>query len=303
MKPFLKNTVRFWRSAPAFLLAVWSFAAAGQDLADIKASGTLRHLGVPYANFVSGSGDGLDVELVQMFARHIGVRYEYVEADWNNVIQDLIGHNIAYRPTVQELDPRPIRGDIIANGLTILPNRMKLIDYSSPTFPSVIWLLSRADYKARPIKPSGNLARDIEATKAKLASGSTFVMDNSCIDPKLHDIEGKGFHLLRFTKSTNLNDIVPAVLKRESDMTLLDFPDILVAMDKWPGQIKILGPISEEQRMAAGFRKTSPELRKAFDEFLARIQRDGTYLKLVRKYYPSAPRYLPAYFDEMAARR
>jgi ABC-type amino acid transport substrate-binding protein len=287
----------------ALAMIFWSLAGLCQDLAEIKARGTLRHLGVPYANFISGAGDGLDVELVQLFARHLGVRYEYVEADWNNVIQDLIGHNITYKPTIQTLDSRPIRGDMIANGLTILPNRMKLIDYSAPTFPSVIWLLSRADYKVTPIKPSGNLLQDIAATKAKLASGTTFVMDNSCIDPKLHDIEGKGYKLVRFTKSTNLNDIVPAVLKRESDMTLLDFPDILVALDKWPGQIKIVGPISDEQRMAAAFRKNSPELRKAFNEFLAQIQRDGTYIKLVRKYYPAAQRYLPAYFDEFSARQ
>jgi ABC-type amino acid transport substrate-binding protein len=284
----------------AIALLACSLPTLGQDLAEIKERGTLRHLGVPYANFVTGAGDGLDVEMVKLFARHLGVRYEYVETDWNNVIQDLIGQNIVYKPSVQETGRRPIRGDIIANGLTILPSRMKLIDYSVPTFPSAVWLLARSDYKVAPVKPSGNLAQDIEATKAKLASGTTFVMDNSCIDPRLHGIEGKGFKLLRFTKSTNLNDIVPAVLKMESDMTLLDFPDILVALEKWPGRIKIIGPISEEQRMAAAFRKSSPALRAAFNEFFSRIQRDGTYMKLVQKYYPSAQRHLPAYFDEIS---
>jgi ABC-type amino acid transport substrate-binding protein len=284
-------------------LLACSMATLGQDLAEIKERGTLRHLGVPYANFVTGGGDGLDVEIVKLFARHLGVRYEYVEADWNNVIQDLIGRDIVYKPTVQEVGSRPIRGDIIANGLTILPNRMTLIDYSVPTFPSAVWLLARADYKVTPIKPSGNLAQDIEATKAKLASGSTFVMDNSCIDPRLHGIEGKGFKLLRFTGSMNVNDIVPAVLKKESDMTLLDFPDILVALEKWPGRIKIIGPISDQQRMAAGFRKSSPALRQEFNQFLSQIQRDGTYMKLVEKYYPSARRYLPGYFDEISSPR
>ena len=286
----------------ALLLTMLVLPALAQDLAEIRARGVLRHLAVPYANFVTGSNDGFDVEMVQMFARHLGVRYEYVETDWNDVIQDLIGRNVAWQPAVRELDARPVRGDMIANGLTILPNRAKLIDYSAPTFPSIIWLLSRSDYGVTPIRPSGSLSRDIEATKARLASGTTFVMDNSCIDPRLHNIDNKGYRLHRFTKSTNLNDIVPAVLKGESDMTLLDFPDILVAMDKWPGQFKIIGPISEEQRMAAAFRKTSPELRRAFDDFLAGIQRDGSYMKLVQKYYPSAPRYLPAYFEGMAGR-
>ena len=97
--------------------------------------------------------------------------------------------------------------------------------------------------------------------------------------------------------------LVPAVLKRESEMTLLDVPDIIVSMEKWPGQIKVIGPISEEQLMGAGFRKTSPELRQAFDGFLAGIKADGTYMKLVRKYYRSAPRYLPNFFRDPSIKR
>ena len=43
------------------------------DLAEIKARGEIRHLGISYANFVTGAGDGFEVELVQGYARHIGV--------------------------------------------------------------------------------------------------------------------------------------------------------------------------------------------------------------------------------------
>ena len=279
----------------ATLLATQGWA---QDLGEIKERGVLRHLGVPYARFVSGNGEGFDVEIAQLFAKHIGVRYEYVPADWNNVIQDLIGMDVEYKPTVRTTSKRPIRGDIIANGLTILPNREKIIDYSLPTFPSAVWLLARSDSKVKPIVPTGNLARDIEATKEKLREANTFVMDNSCLDPKLYELEGKGYRLQRFTTNASLNDIVPAVLKNESEMTLLDVPDIIVSMEKWQGQIKVIGPISEEQLMATGFRKTSPALRQAFNDFLKTLKEDGTYMKLVQKYYRSAPRYLPDFFRD-----
>jgi len=285
------------------LVAAWTTPGLAQDLAEIRERGVIRHLGVPYARFVSGSGEGFDAELVQMFAKRIGVRYEYVHSDWINVIQDLIGQDIEYKPAVRTTGKRQIRGDIIANGLTILPNREKLIDYSQPTFPSAVWLLARSDSKVKPIIPTGNVAQDIKATKAKLSEGNTFVMDNSCLDPKLHELEGKGYRLLRFSTEMSLNDIVPAVLKKESEMTLLDVPDIIVSMEKWPGQIKVIGPISEEQLMAAGFRRTSPELRKAFDEYLVDIKTDGTYMKLVQKYYRSAPRYLPDFFRDPSIKR
>lgn len=281
-----------------WLLASWATPCKAQDLAEIRERGVLRHLGVPYSRFVTGSGEGLDVEIVQLFAKRIGVRYEYVPVAWNNIVQDLIGQDIEYKPTPRAIGNRPIRGDIIASGLTILPNRKFFIDYSMPTFPSAIWLLARADSRITPIKPSGKISEDIKATKAKLTQGSTFVGYDSCLDPRLHGIEGKGYRLKRFSTSASLNDIVPAMLKKESDMTLLDVPDIIVSMEKWQGQIKVIGPISEEQRMAAGIRKTSPVLRQEFDDFLDTLKMDGTYMKLVRKYYPAAPRYLPEFFRD-----
>lgn len=278
-------------------------AAFAQDLDEVRKRGVLRHLGVPYANFVTGSGDGFDVELMQLFAKELGVRYEYVQTNWTDVIGDLTGKEIRYKPSVQEVGSRPVRGDVIANGMTILPPRLKLLDFSDPTFPSAVWLLARPDVPVMPIKPSGSREQDIKLTKARMSLGTTFVMDNSCLDPTLYDLEGKGLKLKRFTGSTNINDVVPAMLKRESDMTLLDVPDVLVALELWPGQIKVIGPISEEQRMAAGFRKDSPELRKAFNAFLARAKADGTYMRLVKKYFRVAPRYLPEFFRDLPPAR
>ena len=37
--------------------------------------------------------------------------------------------------------------------------------------------------------------------------------------------------------------------------------------------------------------ESTPALRQAFDEFLAGVQKDGTYMRLVKKYYRAAPRY------------
>ncbi|WP_374242290.1 transporter substrate-binding domain-containing protein [Zoogloea sp.] len=287
--------------AAGFMLCLQ--AAFAQDLDEVRKRGVLRHLGVPYANFVTGSGDGFDVELMQGFARELGVRYEFVQSNWNDVIGDLTGKEIRYKPSVQEIGSRPVRGDVIANGMTILPPRLKLLDFSEPTFPSAVWLLARPDVAVTPIKPSGNREQDIKATKARMGVGTTFVMDNSCLDPTLYDLEGKGLKLKRFTGSTNINDVVPAMLKGESDMTLLDVPDVLVALELWPGKIKVVGPISEEQRMAAGFRKESPELRKAFNAYLARLKADGTYMRLVKKYFRVAPRYLPEFFRDLPPAR
>jgi len=55
-------------------ISLISGSVFAQDLKDIKQRGILRHLGIPYANFVTGSGDGMDVEIIKLFARHLGVQ-------------------------------------------------------------------------------------------------------------------------------------------------------------------------------------------------------------------------------------
>jgi ABC-type amino acid transport substrate-binding protein len=277
--------------------------AGAQDLQKIKTQGVLRHLGIPYANFVTGSGDGMDVEIVQMFARHLGVKYQYVETSWKSALGDLTGRQVKQSgDDLQFLGEVPIRGDLIANGLTMLPWRQKLIEYSLPTFPTGVWLIARAEGKSVPIKASGNRSKDIQATKARLRDGSVLVMEATCLDPALYGLKNKGLDLRYYTRSTNLNEMVPAILNDDAQMTLLDVPDALIALDKWPGQIKVIGPVSDDQRMGVGFRKGSPELRGAFNTFFQKLKQDGTYTRLVEKYCPSALRYFPSFFKDDGGR-
>lgn len=158
------------------------------DLNEIKQRGVLRHLGIPYANFVTGTGDGMDVELTQLFAKYIGVKYEYVRTDWGTVIQDLTGKKVAVKGSdVELLEDTPISGDMIANGFTVIPWREKVVNFSSPTFPSQIWLIARADSKVRPIRPTGKINRDIEKSRALLRGKNVLALEKTCLDPALYN--------------------------------------------------------------------------------------------------------------------
>ncbi|HMK65995.1 MAG TPA: hypothetical protein VK564_09385 [Thermodesulfobacteriota bacterium] len=44
----------------------------------ISKEGVLGYLGIPYANLVTGSGDRMDVDLIRLFARYLGVKYQFV---------------------------------------------------------------------------------------------------------------------------------------------------------------------------------------------------------------------------------
>lgn len=271
--------------------------AAFADLKEIREKGELRHLGIRYANFVTGTGDGFDVELVQGFARHIGVNYTLVYSDFYSVVNDLLGKNVIRKGADVELSGSlPVKGDIIATGFTILPWREQILLFSDATFPSQVLLIARATSDYKPIKGSASLDSDIAETRRFIGNKSLLVMEKTCLDPANYDLKGKGFDLRPYTRSTNINEMVPTLLEGTVDFTLLDVPSAILDLQKWAGRIKVLGPISHTQELAAAFPKSSPQLRDAFNAYLRKIRKDGSYDALVRKYYPGIQRYFPEFF-------
>jgi ABC-type amino acid transport substrate-binding protein len=287
----------FLRSCLLALLAGISIHCAAGDLKDVQARGEIRHIGIRYANFVTGNGDGFDVELVQGFAKHLGVKYRLVYSDFYKVIRDLLGKDVVRKGNEVALEGDfTVKGDMIATGFTVLPWREKVLLYSRPTFPSQVLLVARAESKLSPIKGSQSLTDDIAETKAMIGNRSLLGMERTCIDPANYGLTGKGLDLRSYTKSSNLNEIVPALLNKEAELSLLDVPDAILDLRKWAGKIKILGPISGEQTLAAAFPKSSPELRAAFDDYLRKIKADGGYDKLVDKYFPGIRQFFPEFF-------
>ena len=269
----------------------------GGDLKEVLRAGKLRHLGIPYANFVTQGKSGLDVELMQLFAAHLGVKYEFVETNWQDVVADLTGKVVKPRgEDVEVIAESPIRGDVIATGFTILPWRKKVLDFSTPTFPTGVWVIARADSDLQPIAPTGDISQDIKAVKKALQGKSVLALKDSCLDPSLYGLNETGAEVKLFPSNRNLNEMIPTVMAGMADTTLMDVPVALIALEKWPGEIKVVGPVSPLQGMACAFRKTSPKLRQAFDGFFGKCKADGTYQKLVRKYYRSVFSYYGEFF-------
>lgn len=273
-------------------------AAAGErggDLDAVKRSGVLRHLGIPYANFVTGSGDGFDVELARMFAARLGVRYEFVGTDWRTVLPDLTGRRVSAGATdILRAAPTPIRGDMVATGLTILPWREDVAAFSSAVFPTQVWIVARAGSKVQPIAPSRSVEHDIAAVKALLDGRTVLGVPNTCLDPALYQLERTKATIL--LKNARLDEIAPMLIQGEAELALLDVADAMIALQKWPGQVKVIGPMTPRQQMGVAFRKDAPQLRAAFESFLAEARRDGSYQRLVRTYFPEAPVYFPEFF-------
>ena len=262
---------------------------------------------MPYANFVTQYTEGhqlrqhgLDVELMQNFARYLGVKSQFVPATWATVIGKLTGQSSLFIDNKVVLGgAEPILGDVIANGFTILNWRSELIDFSDDYFPSGVWLVARKDSDLQPILPSGSVSKDIGVVKGLIKDRDILTMKQSCLDPDLYNLYATQANVILPAKQLQLNEMVPAILNHEAEATLLDMADALIAIDKWPQAVKVIGPISQLQRMGIGFRKSAPQLRKAFNVYLQQIRADGSYLQLVKKYYPTIFLYHPDYFNDI----
>ncbi len=270
-------------------------AAEAGDLQAVLKAGKLRHLGIYYANFVKENKTGLDIELMKMFAKHLGVKYEFVDSTWPDILSDLLGKNVKHLADnhVVLSGKRPVKGDVIATGFTILPWRKKIVDFSTMTFPTGIWLIGKASLHVNPIVPTGTISKDIQDTKALLNGLSVLVLKGTCLDPDLYGLENTKAHIKLFPPNHNLSEMIPSVMAGLADTTIMDVPVALIALQKWPGEIKVLGPVSPKQKMAYAFPKTSPNLRMEFDKFFRQCKADGRYKRLVRKYYPSVFIYYP----------
>lgn len=291
LKRFVRGSLS---GAMVFLFATSGWAA---DLAEIKQRGEIRHIGIRYANFVTGAGDGLEVELMQGFAKRIGVSYKLVYSDFYSVIRDLLGKDVVRKNgEVTLAGDYPIKGDVISSGFTVLPWREAILLYSEPTLPSQVLLVAPAESDLQPIQDGADLAADIVNTRKAIGSKSVLVMERTCLDPSNYGLVNVGIDLKAYNKSANLNEMVPAMLNKEAELTLLDVPDAILDLRKWAGKIKILGPISEQQTLATAFPKDAPALRNEFNAYLSEIKASGFYDRLVDKYYPGIRRFFPEYF-------
>ena len=283
------------------LLLLFYTSCFADDLQDIRKRGTLRHLGTQYAHFIKKGKKGyvgLDVEVMRLFAKHLGVQYRFIETTWDTLFTDLTGRKMIGNTNEFAAEPsEPVKGDIIANGLTVLPWREKVVNYSVPTFPTGVWVITRAKSPLTPIKPSGNISRDISNVKTLLKNHSILTVSHTCLDAKSFNFDS-AVNVVPYTGNNPLDNLIPTVLKGTIDATLLDIPDALISLQKYPGEIIILGPVTEGQIMGAAVAKSSSNLLKAFNEFFTQIWRDGTYHALVEKYYPSVFLYFEDFFNK-----
>ena len=231
-----------------------SAAPAGKGLARIQASGVLRwggdiQGGEPYVYddpAKPGHLIGFEVELAEALARELGVRAEFVQNDWSNLVPSL------ERGTF----------DIVMNGLEVTDARSGRMLFTRPYYVFAERLMVR----------SGDREKFGKADLASLKGRRVGTLANSL-----------AFEMLRGTAETVLYEGVDEpytdLQRGRTDAVLLD--DIIATRYGMPkAGLEVLGDLRDGYYSIA-VRPAEPDVKAALDVALGRISASGELKRIL----------------------
>lgn len=212
-----------------------------------RVDGTARFEGVDASHF-----EGIDVELMELFADHLGVHLEVrpvSQPSYGALIPDLYAG----------------RGDLVASSLTITEERRQKVDFSVPYFSVYPVILALRD--------SG--IESLDDLEGKTAS----VMEGSSHEERLLHLGIEPENLLRvdFTVAA-----IGAVLDGEADYTLQDSMAARRQLEANP-QLERAFRLGEEEHYGIAVPEGS-ELKEALDAFLEELKESGELQEILEKY-------------------
>jgi L-cystine transport system substrate-binding protein len=232
--------------------------AKGASLASIQEDGVLT-VGTegtyrPFTFHEGGTGDltGYDVEVTEAVAEELGVEVRFEETQWDAIFAGLESG----------------RFDMIANQVSINPDRQESYDFSTPYTVSqgvVVVLEGNDDVSSFEDLEGKTTAQSLTSNWYELAK------ENGA---DVEAVEGwaQAVELLRQERvDATIND----------ELTFLDYQNT----EGGDTGLEVAATTEESSESAFAFRKGSGDLVDAVDEALATLREDGTMAEISEKYF------------------
>ncbi len=235
-----------------FLVKIAAIALAATFAVNGASAKTLR-MGTegkyPPFNFVNDNGqvDGFEREVGDELCKRAGYTCTWVTNDWDSIIPNLVSGNY----------------DTIMAGMSITPERQKVIDFTQEYFPP---------------DPSSYVA--LAGTKPDLKKG-VIAAQTSTIQANY--VASSGARLVEFSSA---DETIAAVKSGEADAVLADtgyLNDIVKASN---GALAFVGDkVYIGGGIGMGVRKSDSEIRDKMNAAIESMKKDGTLSKLIAKWF------------------
>ncbi|MBU1001504.1 MAG: glutamine ABC transporter substrate-binding protein GlnH [Proteobacteria bacterium] len=205
----------------------------------------------------SGKHTGFDVELWAALAKEIGVEYDLQPMDFNGIIPGLQSAQV----------------DVGIAGITIKPERAKVVDFSDSYYNAGLLILVKSDNQD---------ITSVETLKGKLVATKLGTTSEDFVKKEAHAKDVKLF--------PNNDAMFMELMAGGADAVVFDSPVIADFMRKaGKGQVKVVGPLYMGQSYGIAFPKGS-ELVAKVNAALAKSKADGSYRELYMKWFGTEPK-------------
>lgn len=195
---------------------------------------------------------GFDVDLMHAIGEIIGYEIEFINMSWDGLIASLQNRNI----------------DVIAAGMTITDERAQVVNFSDPYFESVLTIVVRND---------NNTVTSLD----DLINKTVAVQINTTGDFEAEEIPG-----VRMARYNTAPEALQNVIINAAHAAVIDLPVAETYLDKNPNApLKHLGAHSSGDFFGLALRKQDTDLLAKVNAALAQIRADGTYDKIMDKWF------------------
>ena len=211
----------------------------------------------PFEYYKEGKLTGYDVEIMEEVAKRLGLKIEWVKANFKTIFTALDGGQF----------------DAVAAASTITPERQQVVDFSIPYYDANQSLTVNVS-KTPDIKTVDDLKKgDVVGAQAG-TTGRDWVNDH---------LVSKGIELKEFTEApTAFTDLeagnITAIVNDEpsSRAEIVSRPDL-----------QVVQPIVTKEQYGIALRKQNTDLEKAVNDAMKAMIADGTFVELFKKWFPT----------------
>lgn len=253
----MKGFARSWVvAALAAMVAMPAVAQADAVLDGLKKGEPFR-VGVdatfaPFEFVKDGKKTGFDIELVEAIAKEIGASgVAWVDIDFKGLIPGMLAN----------------RFDMISSAMYITDARKEVVNFSEPYYPGGLVVMVKSGNTA--IKGPKDL--DGKAVAVQIGTKSATYLPANYPKVKLVEVE------------TNA-EMFAQVETGRTDAVVTGKPAAKLYAQAHP-TVKVLDEQVTVEEYGFAMRKENPELVKAVNAALAKLKADGTYAKLVDKWF------------------
>ncbi len=244
------------------------------DLNAIKKEGKLKVL-TTYSStsyfLYRGETMGYEYELLQRFAKHLGVKFEiHIANNLDEMLDDLNRGEV----------------DLVAHGITITNERKKKVHFTDYLYLTHQVLVQKKPDNWRKISWS-KLQKSLIHDAIELIGDTVSVRKNSSYFQRLQNLSnemGGTIYIDTLPGNLSTNRIIEMVVDGEIKYTVADNNLASINASYYP-VLDISVPLSFSQRMAWAVRPDSPELENAINSWLKEFKKDVDYYVIYNKYF------------------